>query len=309
VGLVRSVLPDAYAAKARGLVLCVMSIGAGYTYYLAFDTDSAIPPAAADAITLPPAVKAQPINAPVHVVPDDAQHQSPVTVTPDRAVLARALQSALTEARCYDGPINGEWTAASQQAARAFLAAVDGEMPVTDPEPALLSLVKAHARSTCPVEMPLYTGALVAAQESASPADERSMLDQPWASPEMLVPSKPPIPAAASQTSSITVISDAGPFEHDALPPSASPTASQELSSPVAPITPARLAASEPAPDFEGGKVLSDSKPDRSAQPPPARKVARHKTRSAKRRASRRHDDSSFGVSFDSIQESLSSLF
>jgi hypothetical protein len=307
VGLVRSVLPDGYAAKARGLVLCVMSIGAGYTYYLAFDADNAIPPAAAEAITLAPVVKAEPINPSMHVIPDGAQ--SPVTLTPDRAVLARALQSALTEARCYDGPINGEWTAASQQAARAFLVAVDGEMPVTDPEPALLSLVKAHARATCPVEMPLYTGALVAARDSESQADEHSMLDQPWAPPEMLVSPKPVAASAASSTSSITVISDAGPLERDAPPPSAPQTASQELSSPVAPVMPVRPEANEPAPDFESSNIVSETKPDRSAQPPPERKVTRRKTRSAKRRASRRHDDSTFGVSFDSIQESLSSLF
>ena len=308
MGLVRSVLPDAYAAKARGLMLCAMTIGAGYVYYLAFDADDAIPPAAADAISHPPVVKARPINAPMHAIPKEAQHEPAVTVPGDRELVARELQTALTKAHCYDGPIDGKWTPASQQAASAFLAVIHGELPVEYPEPALLSLADANANATCPLEPPLYAGALIA-EESKPPARERSMLDQPWAAPDMLVPPKPEISSAASLSTPITV-SDAEPFERDAAPPRASLSAPQAPSSrATTPITPAFPASSEPALHFEGGNVVSDTKLDSGAQPPPARKIAHRKEKSAKRRAARRQDDSSFGVSFDSIQRSLSSLF
>jgi hypothetical protein len=307
VGLVRSVLPDAYAAKARGLMLCAMTIGAGYVYYLAFDADDAIPPAAADAISHPPVVKARPISAPTHAIPKEAQHEPAGAAPRDRAVVARELQTALTKAHCYDGPIDGKWTPASQQAASAFLAVIHGELPVEDPEPALLSLADANASATCLLEPPLYAGALIT-QESKPPAGEHSMLDQPWAAPDMLVPPKSEVSSTASLSTPITV-SDAEPFERDAAPPGASLSPPQEPSSRVAPITPAPPASSEPALHFEGGNVVSDTKLDSGAQPPPARKIAHRKEKSAKRRAARRQDDSSFGVSFDSIQRSLSSLF
>jgi hypothetical protein len=307
VGLVRSVLPDAYAAKARGLVLCAMTMGSGYVYYLAFDADDAIPPAAADAISHPPVVKAQPINSPMHAIPAEAQHQPAGAIPADRTAVARDLQAVLARAHCYDGPIDGEWTAASQQAASAFLAVIHRELPVRDPGPALLSLAAANAGATCPVKLPLYTGTL-AAEDSKPSAGERSMLDQPWAAPEMLAPPKPEISSAVSSQASITV-SDAEPLERDAPPPSASLRAAQEPSSRVAPPTTVSPATSEPALRFEGGNVVSDTKPDTTSQPLPARKVAHHKAKSTKRRMSRRHDDSSFGVSFDSIQKSISSLF
>jgi hypothetical protein len=306
VGLVRSVLPDAYSAKARGLMLCAMTIGAGYVYYLAFDADDAIPPAAADAIFHPPVVKAQPINAPMHAIPGEAQQQAASTLPADRPAVTRDLQAALAKAQCYDGPINGEWTEASRQSARAFIAVIHSETSVRDPRPALLSLVAAHDSTTCPLKLPLFTGAL-AVQESEPSADEHSMLDQPWAAPEMLVPPAPETRSAVSSPAPITV-SDAEPLEHDA-PPRASLTSAQEHVSEAAPATAVSPVPGEPALHFEGGNVVSDSKPDTMPRAPAARKVAHNKPKSTKRRVSRRHDDLSFGVSFDSIQDSILSLF
>jgi hypothetical protein len=71
-------------------------------------------------------------------------------------------------------------------------------------------------------------------------------------------------------------------------------------------------ASDDPKLHFEGGSIISDEKPDVVAAPPapvsaPAKTNAR-KTKAAKRRAPR-PDNAPFGVSLDSIQKSLSSLF
>lgn len=149
LNLVRSVLPSAYAAKARGVVLCAITAGAAYVYYLAVDADDAIPPAAADSIPAPPVVRAASITQPIHIIPDAAAREIAAAPGPDRAKVARDLQTALTRAHCYDGPINGKWTAASKEAMDAFLVSVNAQLPVGDPDPALLALVASNANATC----------------------------------------------------------------------------------------------------------------------------------------------------------------
>lgn len=337
MNLVRSVLPSAYAAKARGVVLCAITAGAAYVYYLAVDADDAIPPAAADSIPAPPVVRAASITQPIHIIPDAAAREIAAAPGPDRAKVARDLQTALTRAHCYDGPINGKWTAASKEAMDAFLVSVNAQLPVGDPDPALLALVASNANATCSSKTSVVADAvnapapqatekqeqprlaiaaetpssISASEASSAPVDERSMLDHPWAQPEMLVPSRemtPPAAAAAPIAVSGTV-----PAKRDIMQaaPIATPVASV-MASPASTVMRVSTAASgDSLPHFEGGSVVSDTKPEIAPSPPamaaPA-KVTQRKSKSAKRRASR-SNDSAFGVSFDSIQRSLSSLF
>lgn len=339
--LVRTILPRFYAAKARGLLLCALTAGAGYACYSVAGPDDILP-ADANAVTLPPVVRAGPIASPMHVIPEASAAGAMEAPTPNRRKLVRELQTALGRARCYQGPITGKWTVASKDAMGAFLVAVNAQLPVGDPDPALLALVTSNAAATCVPEHPLYTGALSAPSSSASektgrpllqqaaaieqqsvsasvdaqaPRDERSMLEQAWAPAGMLVPSKDmtskemaPSPVAVTPIS----LSSVDPVvERDTAEPSPTPVSITARAGPAAVVPPSRssmAAVSDPTPPFESGDAVSDGKPDIATPAPPPQKVAQRKSKSTKRKASR-HKDSSFGTSFDSIQRSLSSIF
>jgi hypothetical protein len=255
LNLVRSALPSAYAAKARGVVLCAITVSAAYVYYLAVDAEDAIPPAAADSIPAPPVVRAASITQPIHIIPDAAAHEIAAAPIPDRAIVTRNLQTAVASA-------------------------------VETPS------------SISPSETP------------GAPVDERSMLDHPWARPEMLVPSREMTTPAATAPIAVSGAEPAGRDTTQAAPVAA-PVASVEAALAPAVMQVSTAASGGPMLHFEGGSVVSDTKPEIAPSPPataaPA-KVAQRKSKSAKRRASR-SNDSDFGVSFDSIQRSLSSLF
>jgi hypothetical protein len=352
VNLVRSVLPNAYAAKARGIVLSAIALSAFYVYYLAVDADDAIPPAAAEAMPMPPVVRASSITSPIYIIPEASAQETPRPAAPPRAELARDLQIALAKAHCYDGPVSGRWSAASQTAMSAFLSVANAHMSVDDPDEALLALVSSNADVTCSTlptrvadasntnaaaaydRSPLQTKVAIATDApipspagsvSTVPGDERSMLDHPWAQPEMLVPTAaagitPPAPAVSPILTSST-----RPAGREAIQGVQDPKAGVAAEpQPVVTVTKVSTAASEQSRlRFEGGSVIADDKPeltpvpradlsqpaavnDATAAGAPAKVTQRKKT--AKRRVAR-PDDSGFGVSLDSIQRSLTSLF
>lgn len=350
VNLVRSVLPNAYAAKARGIVLSAIALSAFYVYYLAVDADDAIPPAAAEAMPMPPVVRASSITSPIYIIPEASAQETPRPAAPPRAELARDLQIALAKAHCYDGPVSGRWSAASQTAMSTFLSVANAHMSVDDPDEALLALVSSNADVTCStlptrVADASNTNAVAAYDRSALqtkvaiatdapipspagsvspvPSDERSMLDHPWAQPEMLVPAAgmtPPAPAVSPISTSST-----RPAGREAIPGVQDPKSGVAAEpQPVATVTKVSTAASgQSGLRFEGGSVIADDKPeltpvspaaqsqpaavnDATAASAPAKVTQRKKT--AKRRVAR-PDDSGFGVSLDSIQRSLTSLF
>jgi len=351
VNLVRSVLPDAYAAKARGFVLSAIALGAVYAYYLAVDADDAIPPAAAEVIAMPPIVRAASITSPVYIIPDPSAQGPSQSAAPPRAQIARDLQTALTKAHCYDGPVSGRWSAASQDAMSAFLRTVNAHLPVDDPDEALLALVSSNSNITCaahptlvaevrdPREAAPYdagspqTKVAIATDAPASypaesvaaaPSDERSMLDHPWAQPEMLVPAAEMAPQAPTSGA----IATSGTQQDDRKAAEDASPAAHINSAALSPV--ATVMTVSTAPDsasglrFEGGSVVANEKPEPALSPStPARplasdrepapasapaKITQRKAKSAKRRTSRAND-SSFGMSFDSIQRSLTSLF
>lgn len=343
VNLVRSVLPNAYAAKARGIVLGALTVGAVYVYYLAVDADDAIPPAAADFIPLPPVVRAAPIMSSVQIIPEAAAQDAPRPAAAPRAELARDLQTALANANCYDGPVSGRWSAASQSAMSAFLAAANAHLPVDDPDEALLALVSSHPNVTCmarstrvadardprvssdaqgrpETQVAIAIDAPVPVSGhpvSGEPFDERSMLDRPWVKPEMLVPAVD-MPRQAPPSPPVTTGSTER-RDGDVADQSAAATAAGPVALPVAASVMKVSTASGDTQGlrFEGDSVISaeKSEADRSppaeaeaaASPAPA-KLAQRKAKAAKRRATRAND-SSYGMSFNSIQRSLTSLF
>jgi len=340
LNIVRSGLPNAYAVKARGIALCAIAVGAVYVYCLAIDADDAIPPAAADYIPAPPVVRAASITSPIYIIPDTAAHERPGVTTPPRAraLITRDLQAALAKAHCYDGPITGKWNAAAQAAMGAFLNTVNAHLPVDDPDEALLSLVASNSDVTCApkptvvadaldttptmaYEKPPQTKVAIAAESPATlsagavaaPQDhQHSMLDHPWAQPEMLVPSGEMTPPAPATTFVST--SSVEPRERDLVtaPSSAAPIAAVETPpTAAAPMRVSTKASNGSELHFESGNVVSEEKtgiaPSSASMPAPA-KITQRKAKSAKRQPSR-SNDYSLGVSFDSIQRSFSSLF
>lgn len=351
MNLVRSVLPNAYAAKARGIVLSAIALSAFYVYYLAVDADDAIPPAAAEAMPMPPVVRASSITSPIYIIPDASAQETPRPVAPPRAELARDLQVALAKAHCYDGPVSGRWSAASQTGMSAFLSVANAHMSVDDPDEALLALVSSNSDVTCSTlptrvadesnthavaaydrsvlqtKVAIATDAPIpspAGSVATVPGDERSMLDHPWAQPEMLVPAAgmtPPAPAVSPISTSST-----RPAGREAIQAVQDPKPGIAAEpQPVATVTKVSTAASEQSGlRFEGGSVIADEKPELTPVPRAAlsqptavndttessapAKVVTQRKKTAKRRAPR-PDDSGFGVSLDSIQRSLTSLF
>jgi len=291
----RSVLPGAYAAKARGLVLCALTAGTAYVYYLAVDADDAIPPAAADVI--PPRFTAAPdrINGPVYVIPDGATHAPVADARTHSSGIARDIQTALVNARCYDGPITGDWTPASQAAMRTFLRTVKAQLPVAAPDSALLTLLTAHADATCGPAPDVVTGSLDTPNAAPKPPDT-SRLDHAWAPAGMLIP-PPLVDNAAAPPAASTIV-----------PPVAAQAVAPETSQSSPVVAKATSPTSNAELKLEDETLVAVREASPEARPEPARKASQRKAKVAKRRASRQSEQD-FGMNFDSIQRSISSLF
>jgi hypothetical protein len=239
-----------YAAKARGLALCAITIGAAYVYYLAIDADDAIPPAAADAIVIPPVTRVRSINQPIKIIPDN--------------VLSDAAEHGQTD------------------------------------------------RVNVPhkVSPPLYAEAL-AAQATKLEAEPRSMLDRAWAPPEMLVPSKDTEQPPQTGITDPIVLSDTSPVSEKPGQVSAALVAVEDPSSAIAHAEmPSAAETTKSAVPFERDKAVSEAVPEPEVRTPPtprARKAIKRKPR-VTRHLSRR-SASTFGMSFDEIERSLSSWF
>ena len=191
---------------------------AGYGFYSAMVSDSASNSASADAVTIPPLVRAEPLSSPpasMRVIRETAG--GPVAMParpPDRASLVRELQTAMTRTGCYHGPINGVWTASSKQAMSAFLIAVNAQLPVDNPDQTLLALAHSNAAAKCAPEHAIDTDATSPSAPAASgegsrlraeaspteappnsgkraPSNVPPMIERAWAPAEMLVPPKP----------------------------------------------------------------------------------------------------------------------
>jgi peptidoglycan hydrolase-like protein with peptidoglycan-binding domain len=72
----------------------------------------------------------------------------------DRASMARELQRELRRVGCYGGELNGDWTPETRRAMKAFMSRVNAAMPVEQPDPILLALVRGHGDRACGIACP-----------------------------------------------------------------------------------------------------------------------------------------------------------
>lgn len=311
MNLLRVVLGSIEAATVKGIVLFVLAAVAGYGFYSAMAPDSALNSASADAVTIPPLVRAGPLSSPpasMRVIRETAG--GPVTMPvrpPDRTSLVRELQTAMTRTGCYHGPISGVWTVSSKQAMSAFLIAVNAQLPVDNPDQTLLALAHSNAAAKCAPEHAIDTNATSPSPPAASgegsrlraeapsseappisgeraPSNDLPMIERTWAPAEMLVPSKP-------------VSSDAAvPLTVGSVDPVVQSDASSSTDAQAIPVA--------------SGEAKSPLPPAAVSQVSATPKVAQRRAKSRGHKTSD-YDDVSRSISkgLNSIQRSLSSVF
>jgi hypothetical protein len=289
--LVRSVLSSTYAAKARGVALCAITVGTAYVYYLAVDAEDAIPPAAADVIPDLPVVRIAPASQPTHIIPGGPTRELPAVRVSEQTGNIQASQATA------DQRTNG-----ALRAPGPFIVADASETPSSSQDEE-----QNQARFAMAVHLP----ARISESEALdAPADDRSMLDHPWAPPEMLVP---PHDMASADNTAMPIAGNADATEHHAAPE----MVIGEIPAPIVKVS--TRADGDSALHFDGGRVLAETSHETAVPSAPAEtadpsvtktkpvKAAQRKAKTAKRRP--RTTSSSYDMSFDSIQRSLSSLF
>lgn len=317
MGSVRTILASLFTALG-GFFLLALTTAVGFALYLATAPDSISAPADADAVAEHPLVRAQPplpangLRVASTSMPSPLAAPAPVI---DRVARVRELQKKLARAACYGGPIDGVWSDASKDAMRSFVKRVNAALPVEAPDEALIALIGSNDRATCAVRPGIETGMLhlgmqaAAAEANAalpssqaeriSPEDNApTLLSHPWAPAGMLTPTAatPTNPAPAdpfrSAHAEVTASNDVAPNDGTASP---SPSVAH----------------------FEGGSPLPTAQ---SADPqaeiaapspePPKTSVKTKKTKTAKRRPAKYDDvETTISKGFNTLQQSLSSMF
>lgn len=316
MNFLRIVLGNIEAAKVKGILLLVLALGAGYGFYSAMAPDGASNPASADAVVIPPLVRAEPLSLPpaaMRPVRETSGRPVAMTARPlDRVSLVRELQTAMTRTDCYHGPINGVWTAASKEAMEAFLVAVNARLPVDNPDQTLLALAQSNGAAKCAPEHALSNHATsppvspanrmadgsqlraeatpseasLNSDETRASSNDRPLSERAWAPAEMLVP-----PKSVAQPSAAPV-----PLTVSSAAPVLQADTSSSTDAQVIPV--------------ERGQTKSQLEPAAVSQVSPAPKVARRRATSRRHKTSD-YDDVSRSVSkgLNSIQRSLSSMF
>ena len=88
----------------------------------------------------------------VNLPPARTSSEPPLRTTrmfTDSASLTRTLQGELKRVGCYDGYINGDWTAPTRNAMKAFADYVNARLPVDKPDIVLLSLIQGYEGKAC----------------------------------------------------------------------------------------------------------------------------------------------------------------
>ena len=279
VNLLRVVLGSIGTATVKSIVLFVLASGVGYGFYSAMVSDSASNSVSADAVTIPPLVRAEPLSSPpasMRIIRERAGGPVAMPVRPpDRASLVRELQTAMTRTGCYHGPINGVWTASSKQAMSDFSHRRQRKLPVDNPDQTLLALAHSNAAAKCAPEHAVNTdvtspsapaasgeGSRLSAEASPTerlqfrngPSNVRPMIERAWAPAEMLVPPKPV--AQPSDAAVPLTVGSVEPVLQSGASPSSDiqviPVASGETKSQLAPaavsqVSPASKVVRRPA--------------------------------------------------------------
>ncbi|MBU2581171.1 MAG: peptidoglycan-binding protein [Alphaproteobacteria bacterium] len=67
----------------------------------------------------------------------------------ERWRLVRDLQTELRRAGCYWGKLDGSWGAGSKYAVQEFMLQVNASLPMTEPDPIMLTLLRSHSGTVC----------------------------------------------------------------------------------------------------------------------------------------------------------------
>lgn len=277
-------ITERFSSTAGSFFLASVASGMALALCAATMPDGASTSAQADAIAVPPLVRAEPATLPLSSPTPAVVEVAPTVLTKPVAAPApasnhgarvRQLQKALARAGCYNGPISGIWSDASKDAMRGFATAANAQLPVDSPDDALVALVESNDTTACVHGRAIATGTLAPGNHQT--AEQRTMLDQPWARAEMLTVPKEEAPAATPP------------------PPEKIATHSESdkvIAPSSAPIAPALAAsASDPA-------------------EPPVTPAKPKKAKTAKRKPSVYDDvETSISKGFDNLQRSLSSMF
>lgn len=226
---------------------------------------------------------AAPSVAPVHSVvpplPDDAHD------------LTRAVQTALKDAGCYHGAVDGVWAGQTTAAMEEFTRRVNARLPVEEPDAVLLALVETHDDVSCAVE-------------NAEAPPEQAALET-----GSIRRDSPAMKREAIMTRDVVLSSSAtfethGRAEHLSYADETRPASKTEEPHREASVSTASVAAQEPA----------EVSPAVVAPPPVARvpkAVRRDRVRRTSRRAHRKPPSLSRSLSrsFRSIQRNMNRLF
>lgn len=102
-----------------------------------------------DPATAPFVTAALPVRRPAVAAPDTSRDNAETGMARASSTLVRDIQNHLKRTNCYDGPVSGRWTPATQEAMEAFLAVANAALPVQKPDSVLLALVKSHTGTSC----------------------------------------------------------------------------------------------------------------------------------------------------------------
>jgi hypothetical protein len=113
----------------------------------------------------PPRVAAEPapsLSAPVVVTISPRLSEPPPPRTAalprDRDSIGRELQKELKRVGCYEGELNGVWTAPTRQAMKAFTDRVNAVLPTDEPDNILLTMVRGYQDRVCGKPCPAGQG-------------------------------------------------------------------------------------------------------------------------------------------------------
>ena len=126
-----------------------------------------------------------------------------------RQGLARDIQRELKRVGCYDGEVNGEWSANTRQAMKTFIDRVNAALPVDEPDHILRTMVQGHPGHACGVACPSGLSAQqgrcrpsngIVAQAPAPRAVDGLRARDPAPAPHEIAGGRPSVPRPAWET-------------------------------------------------------------------------------------------------------------
>lgn len=240
----------------------------------------AAPVPAPQRITIVPAPKTAAVEATPAPTPMLRRPSASKIDDSARKSLTQDLQRELKRVGCYDGEINGEWSAQSRNAVKAFTDRVNATLPIDEPDHILLTLVQGHSARACGRACP--QGQTASAIGKCVPQTVTAGVAPPR--PEQAKPEKAVKPARV-ETKSIARVEPATPRTPEIVAPSIArlPTRPIETPAPVAAgVTPpaeplpGRMAVGAMAPDrVEDTSIpAKPAKPEQATKGTPPQKVA-----------------------------------